>query len=104
MRSAKSDLNRRQLIRRAAIGAAGLSALGRPVWPTRAVEKITVALDWYPNANHAGLFLAESQGAFAAAELEVDLYTPSDPTVVLQTVGAGQDTFGISYQTDVLLA
>ncbi len=65
---------------------------------------VTVALDWYPNANHAGLYLALERGYFAEAGLDVDLYTPSDPTTVLQTVGAGRDTFGISYQTDVLLA
>jgi putative hydroxymethylpyrimidine transport system substrate-binding protein len=34
----------------------------------------------------------------------VNVYTPSDPTAVLQTVGAGRDSIGISYQTDVLLA
>lgn len=68
--------------------------------PTR----VTVALDWYPNANHAGLFLALERGWFADEGLAVELYTPSDPTTVLQTVGAGRDTFGISYQTDVLLA
>lgn len=66
--------------------------------------KVSIALDWYPNANHAGLFLAQERGYFEEAGLEVDLYTPSDPTVVLQTVGAGRDDFGISYQTDVLLA
>lgn len=65
---------------------------------------VTVSLDWYPNANHAGLFLAQERGAFAAAGLAVEAYMPADPTVVLQTVGAGQDTVGISYQTDVLLA
>lgn len=65
--------------------------------------KITVALDWYPNANHAGLYLAQARGYFAAEGLDVDLYTPADPTTVLQTVGAGKDTFGISYQTDLLL-
>jgi putative hydroxymethylpyrimidine transport system substrate-binding protein len=63
-----------------------------------------VALDWYPNANHAGLYLAQARGHFEAEGLEVELYTPSDPTLVLQTVGAGQDTLGISYQTDLLLA
>src|SRR5439155_22970231 len=67
-------------------------------------QNITVALDWYPNANHAGLFLAQQRKYFASEGLQVDLYTPSDPTTVLQTVGAGKDTFGISYQTDVLLA
>ncbi len=65
---------------------------------------VTVALDWYPNANHAGLYLALERGYFADAGLAVELYTPADPTTVLQTVGAGRDTFGISYQTDVLLA
>jgi putative hydroxymethylpyrimidine transport system substrate-binding protein len=68
------------------------------------LEAISVALDWYPNANHAGLFLALERGYYAAEGLAPDFYTPSDPTTVLQTVGAGRDAFGISYQTDVLLA
>jgi len=68
------------------------------------LKKVTVALDWYPNANHAGLFLAKERGYFAAEGLDVELYTPADPTVVLQTVGSGKDTLGISYQTDLLLA
>lgn len=68
------------------------------------LEGISVALDWYPNANHAGLFLALDRGYYAEEGLAPDFYTPSDPTTVLQTVGAGRDTFGISYQTDVLLA
>jgi putative hydroxymethylpyrimidine transport system substrate-binding protein len=67
-------------------------------------EAINVALDWYPNANHAGLFLALERGYYAEEALAPDFYTPSDPTTVLQTVGAGRDTFGISYQTDMLLA
>ncbi len=65
---------------------------------------VSVALDWYPNANHAGLFLAQERGYFAQAGLAVEFYTPADPSTVLQTVGAGRDTFGISYQPDVLLA
>lgn len=67
-------------------------------------QKVTLALDWYPNANHAGIFLGQERGYYEAQGLQVDIYTPSDPTTVLQTVGAGKDTFGISYQTDVLLA
>jgi len=68
------------------------------------LEQITIALDWYPNANHAGLFLAQERGYFAAEGLDVELVTPADPSTVLQTVGAGRDDFGISYQTDLLLA
>src|SRR4051812_24262778 len=67
-------------------------------------ETVSVALDWYPNANHAGLYLAQERGYYAEEDLAPEFYTPSDPTTVLQTVGAGRDDFGISYQTDVLLA
>ena len=68
------------------------------------LETISVALDWYPNANHAGLYLAQERGYYAEEGLAPEFYTPSDPTTVLQTVGAGRDNFGISYQTDILLA
>lgn len=66
--------------------------------------KVKLALDWYPNANHLGLYIAQEQGYFAAEGLKVQLYSPVDPTAVLQTVGSGEDDFGISYQPDVLLA
>lgn len=89
----------------AAAGAAiVLPFAGRRVSGAQDLAQVSVALDWYPNANHAGLFLGQERGYFAAEGLDVNLYTPSDPTAVLQTVGAGRDTFGISYQTDVLLA
>ena len=100
--------NRRSLI--AALAAASVAPVSfarralAQATPAAAPVKVTVALDWYPNANHAGLFLAEERGWFAEEGIEIDLYTPADPTTVLQTVGAGRDTFGISYQTDVLLA
>lgn len=68
------------------------------------LESISVPLDWYPNANHAGLFLALERGYYGEEGLAPDFYTPADPTTVLQTVGAGRDALGISYQTDVLLA
>jgi putative hydroxymethylpyrimidine transport system substrate-binding protein len=93
--------------RRALLAATVLPLTTSVVQRTAAQEPlapVTVALDWYPNANHAGLFLALENGWFAEDGLEIELYTPSDPTTVLQTVGAGRDTLGISYQTDVLLA
>ena len=73
-----------------------------PAPPERASVKL--ALDWFPNANHVGLFIAQNKGYFDAEGLDVEMYTPSDPSTVLQTVGAGSDHFGMSYQPDVLLA
>src|SRR5262245_18327099 len=65
---------------------------------------LKLALDWYPNANHLGLFIAQEKGSFRQETLNVTLYTPVDSSTVLQTVGSGTDAFGISYQPDVLLA
>ena len=72
--------------------------------PVPEPDKVRLALDWYPNANHAGLYIAQEKGYFADEGLEVDMYTPSDPSTVNQTVAAGADDFGINYQPDVLLA
>jgi putative hydroxymethylpyrimidine transport system substrate-binding protein len=65
---------------------------------------VKLALDWYPNSNHLGLFIAQEKGYFEEEGLNVNMYTPVDPSTVLQTVGSGEDDFGISYQPDVLLA
>ncbi len=67
-------------------------------------KNVRVALDWFPWSNHSGLFIAQEKGYFKSQNLNVDIYTPADPATVLQTVGAGKDDFGISYQLDVLLA
>lgn len=110
MRSTTSAISRRHALALLAIPAAAAYSHGRALSMPRALfwqdglESISVPLDWYPNANHAGLFLALERGYFAEEGLAPDFYTPADPTTVLQTVGAGRDTFGISYQTDVLLA
>ncbi len=95
-------VNRRSLLSLA--GGASLAAMTPRMVAAHETESVSLALDWYPNANHAGIFLAQEHDWYYDADLSLDAYTPSDPTTVLQTVGAGQDDFGISYQTDVLLA
>lgn len=101
-----NSISRRHALTGSALLA--LAAATSRTLPARAQEQnldaFTVPLDWYPNANHAGLFLAQERGYYAAEGLQPEFYTPSDPTTVLQTVGAGRDAFGISYQTDLLLA
>lgn len=98
-----------RISRRHALAGAVLLTLAAATRPPRAaraqdLDTFSVPLDWYPNANHAGLFLAQERGYYADEGLNPEFYTPSDPTTVLQTVGAGRDAFGISYQTDLLLA
>ena len=67
-------------------------------------KNISLALDWYPWSNHVGLFVAKEKGYYKDNNLDISIYTPSDPSSILQTVGSGKDDFGISYQTDVILA
>ena len=40
------------------------------------MQRVTVALDWTPNSNHAGLFLARHLGFYSAAGLDVHLLSP----------------------------
>jgi len=98
--------SRRDVVRASAAIAGGL-AVAAPIAPVSQAQdttSVTLALDWYPNANHAGIYVAQERGYFADAGLDVEIVVPSDPTTVLQTVGAGRDTFGISYQSEVLFA
>jgi putative hydroxymethylpyrimidine transport system substrate-binding protein len=67
-------------------------------------DEVSLALDWYPWANHSPFFLADERGYFAEEDLDVDIHVPANPEDVLMLVGSGRDTFGISYQTSVLQA
>lgn len=64
-------------------------------------ERVTLTLDWYPNADHAGVYTAQSQGYFEDAGLDVKIRQPSDPASVLQLVAAGRSEFGISYENEM---
>ncbi len=84
--------------------AAAEKAPAQPTVAAKAPIKLSVALDWYPNSDHAGLYMAQEKGYYRDEGLDVDLYVPSNPEDVLKLVGSGKDAFGISYQSDVLLA
>ena len=70
----------------------------------KGVININLALDWYPNSNHSGFYMAKENGHYTESDLSVDIFTPANPEDVLKTVGAGKDDFGVSYQAEVLLA
>lgn len=61
------------------------------------LEKITFVLDWTPNTNHTGLYVAQEKGYFEEAGLEVEIVQPpEDGAEVL--VASGKAQFGISFQ------
>ena len=46
--------------------------------PASAQDKLSIALDWTPNTNHVGLYVAEAQGWFKDAGLEVEILPYTD--------------------------
>ena len=66
--------------------------------------KATLVLDWFPNTNHAGLYLARARDWYAAEGLELTVEAPSDVSAAMKLVGAGNAELGISYQPAVTIA
>ncbi|UGT62602.1 ABC transporter substrate-binding protein [Nocardia asteroides] len=60
-------------------------------------QTIRFALDWTPNTNHTGLYVALQRGYFADAGLDVEVL-PYNNTAVGTVVDAGNAEFGISTQ------
>lgn len=67
-------------------------------------EAFSLTLDFYPNPDHAGIYMAEKLGYFEEAGLEVSIETPSDPAAPVKQVAAGRSDLAISYQPEVALA
>lgn len=65
------------------------------------LQKVTVMLDWTPNTNHSGIFLAREKGYYRDAGLEVDIVEPGAGAGASQVVAAGTAQFGISVQESV---
>ena len=69
-----------------------------PVYAEEAeTEKITFVLDWTPNTNHTGLYVAESQGFFEEQGLEVEIVQPPEDGADA-LVASGKAQFGVSFQ------
>ncbi|MBC7304540.1 MAG: ABC transporter substrate-binding protein [Nocardia sp.] len=58
-------------------------------------QTIRFALDWTPNTNHVGLYVAVQRGYFADAGLDVQVL-PYNNTAVDTVIDAGNAEFGIS--------
>ncbi len=67
-------------------------------------QSFSLALDFYPNPDHVGIYMAKKLGYFRDAGLDVTINAPSDPSAPIKQVAAGQADLAISYQPEVLLA
>jgi putative hydroxymethylpyrimidine transport system substrate-binding protein len=67
-------------------------------------EPFTVMLDYFPNADHAGIYAAQASGEYERAGLDVKIQAPPDATVPLKLLQAGRVDLAISYEPELLLA
>ena len=61
-------------------------------------------LDYFPNADHAGIFAARRPACTSKAGLDVKIETPPDPAAPLKLLRAGKADVAISYEPELLLA
>src|SRR5699024_10801900 len=66
-------------------------------------KKIQVFLDWTPNTNHTGLYVAKEKGFFADEGLDVEIMLPGEVSTE-QIIATGKGDFGISFQDQVTQA
>ena len=81
---------------------AGTTTAGTTAAGTAAQElkKVTFLLDWTPNTNHTGLYVAKDKGYFKEQGLDVTIQSPPQGGAAA-LVGAGKADFGIDAQDTI---
>lgn len=67
------------------------------------LEKVTLILDYVPNTNHTGFYVAKEKGWFEEEGLDVEIIEPGDNSVTT-LIAADKGDYGISFQEDVAYA
>ncbi len=72
--------------------------------PSSQPTKAILSLDWVPNTNHTGFYVALTKGWYAEEGLDLEIQIPSDPAAALKQVAYGNTQFGVSFQEEVTIA
>lgn len=67
-------------------------------------QPLTIILDWLPNPDHGPLFVAEQQGFFKKAGLNIKIIGPANPADAPKLVSTGKADIAIMYQPQLMLA
>lgn len=79
------------------------TATAVPSHAEAARDSVSVALDWTPNTNHTGIYVAEKLGYYAAAGIDVKIL-PYASTAPETLVSHRKADFGFSYSAGVAFA
>jgi ABC-type nitrate/sulfonate/bicarbonate transport system substrate-binding protein len=67
------------------------------------LTEVTLLLDWVPNTNHTGVYVAKEKGWYAEEGLELEVKRPSESQTPL-LVAAGKGDFSFTHQETVTFA
>jgi putative hydroxymethylpyrimidine transport system substrate-binding protein len=85
--------------------AVGLAACGKKSEDaTGERQPFSLTLDFYPNPDHAGIYMAQKLGYFEEAGLDVSIDAPAEPSAPIKQVAAGRSDLAISYEPELALA
>lgn len=92
-------MNKKKILAAGIAAMTFLSSVGTiPVYGEKEeTEKLTFVLDWTPNTNHTGLYVAQSLGYFEDQGLEVEIVQPPEDGANT-LVASGKAQFGVSFQ------
>ncbi|MEX2195647.1 MAG: ABC transporter substrate-binding protein [Thermoleophilaceae bacterium] len=87
----------------AALGALAVAGCGEKETTIEpgASDQLELMLDYFPNADHAGIYAAEAGGHFEDVGLEVTIRQPPDPAAPIKQVAAGRVDLAVSYEPEV---
>ncbi len=86
------------------IGCNGESPSETTSTDEKGLTKVTLMLNWFPEAEHGGFYAALVHGYYEEAGLEVEIIPGGPGAPVQQKVARGDVTFGVTNADDVLLA
>lgn len=67
------------------------------------LEKVTLVLDWTPNTNHGGVYLAEAEGWYRDAGVDLKIVEPGEAGA-LQLLGSGRADVAFTAQEELVPA
>lgn len=85
------------------LGACSQEDNAGPTVGDQELQKVSIVLDWTPNTNHTGIYVAQEKGYFADQGLDVEIIMPGEVGAE-QLVASGKADFGVSYQEGVTQA
>lgn len=66
-------------------------------------KKVSLFLDWTPNTNHTGIYVAKEKGFYEEAGIDVEILLPGEVSAE-QLIATNRGEFGISFQPQVTQA